>query len=549
MDTTTLILKYLNKNRFKILVLFLSTLVSSSLSSLLLPYFNGLYFDNLTGSIKLENVAKILIILLAVNFISLLVSYMVSIFHNTMNTRLAFDINFDLIDHIQKVPIEYSRQFNSSFLTEQLNSDSNVVSSYFLNLITQGITSLIVLLTTLYLLWKINIAVFLIFLLTIPIYICLYLIFKKPIYKSSLELKNGQSQLFADMYRQLNDISSIKINSLFQPLRKDIIFSFNKFMNSLVKNVKILSFAGTTNSFFINVCNLIILFVGAVGVAKGNITIGKLIIISSYLGTAIGSLQFFIDTSKNYQSVKASLDRLLNHINTPKEENGEIVLESIESISLRNITLAFNGQSIFKNFNVDFNKGKVYAITGKNGRGKTSLINLLSGLYHQYEGQISYNNIPLRELDMYEIRRRIFGVAEQNSLVIQQGFIGNLLYGVSEWNEDNLKELMKGFNFNDRIDLDNPNQTFMNLSGGEAQKSSIIRALLKEPEVLILDEPTSMMDRIGFEFFVSILHSIKEHKIILLITHDDDIKMICDKILNLDVAEFVEMNETEVISI
>lgn len=195
-------------------------LISTGLSSLLLPYYNGRYFDNLTTILSINNATKILLILLTINITSLIISNVVSVFHNTINTRIAFDINLDLIDHIQKVPIEYSRQFNSSFLTEHINSDSNVVSSYFINIITQGVTNLLVLFITMFLLWKINSTIFLVFLLTIPIYVGLYLIFRKPIYNSSFKLKNSQSNLFAEMYRQLNDISSIKMNSLFQPLKK-----------------------------------------------------------------------------------------------------------------------------------------------------------------------------------------------------------------------------------------------------------------------------------------------------------------------------------------
>ncbi|MEK3901641.1 ABC transporter ATP-binding protein [Paenibacillus sp. FSL R7-0179] len=549
MNITTFLLTYLKKNKIRILILFLAMLISTGLSSLLLPYYNGRYFDNLTTILSINNATKILLILLTINITSLIISNVVSVFHNTINTRIAFDINLDLIDHIQKVPIEYSRQFNSSFLTEHINSDSNVVSSYFINIITQGVTNLLVLFITMFLLWKINSTIFLVFLLTIPIYVGLYLIFRKPIYNSSFKLKNSQSNLFAEMYRQLNDISSIKMNSLFQPLKKDVHLSFTDFINKLIKNVKILSLSGSTSNFIISLSNLIMLFIGGIYIVNGSMTIGKLIIISSYLGTAIGSLQFFIENFKSYQSVKASLDRLINHFNIPKEKNGEVVLKHIELISLRNIKLKFNEQIIFKDFNFDFHKGKIYIITGKNGRGKTSLINLLSGLYNQFEGEITYNNIPIDELDMYEIRKGIFGVAEQNSLIVQKGIIENILFGVKDWDENNLKELIKGFNLQDKVLLNESEKKVINLSGGEAQKSSIIRALLKKPDILIFDEPTSMIDKNGFDFFSSLLKSIKEEKIIIIITHDENLMKISDVSLNLDKEYISEISELEALGV
>ncbi|GIP13605.1 hypothetical protein J1TS5_57750 [Paenibacillus macerans] len=329
----------------------------------------------------------------------------------------------------------------------------------------------------------------------------------------------------------MSDIKSIKLNSWFSEYRKNMTKAYSNFFNFVVKFINISTLSTSVNALLLSIVNLITLLIGGIEVINNKITIGELTIIITYINSLVGSFQYFIEQAKNYQTTKVSVDRLENHLKVPLENNGEIKLDHIDYIQLENVSFQYDGKVIIENLSYMFEKGKVYGIIGRNGMGKSTLINLICGIFQDYTGHISYNNLPIEELNLYEIRKKVFGVAEQNQIQFRTDLITSIKFGNNEPDESLLSGMLKGFHLVDKIELESKDS---DLSGGELQKSSIIRALLKDPQVLILDEPTSMMDKNGYNYLISIINEIKTNKIIILITHDNSLKFECDEILDLE---------------
>jgi len=139
---------------------------------------------------------------------------------------------------------------------------------------------------------------------------------------------------------------------------------------------------------------------------------------------------------------------------------------------------------------------------------------------------------------MYEIKLRCIGVTEQEPILIADTLLNNITFG-QKYSNDRLYELIEILNLDNYISsLDNGLETIINekssnISGGEKQKISILRELLKNPEVLIFDEPTSALDSLSKIKLINYLQEIKTDKIIIIISHDEIIKNICDKIINI----------------
>ena len=189
--------------------------------------------------------------------------------------------------------------------------------------------------------------------------------------------------------------------------------------------------------------------------------------------------------------------------------------------------------------NYSLKKGKIYYIKGHNGTGKSTLLNIIIGLIKEFEsGSVYYNNIDMKELDIYKIRRELFSVVPQE-YILEDAELEEILNNITEARElksnlqykgvmDDVHKLIKKINI--KVSKNEKNT----YSGGENQKLSIVKAILKKSEVLIMDEPTSALDIEGTEILKEILMKLKVDKIIILISHEESMEEISDMILDLD---------------
>lgn len=250
-----------------------------------------------------------------------------------------------------------------------------------------------------------------------------------------------------------------------------------------------------------------------------------------------GTVNYYVGVVKSYQSAKVSYDRLKELNNFEEERNGDIFLNSIDRIKVDDISFGYSEKNILQNLNYEFNKGNIYVIVGDNGTGKTTFINILTGIIKEgVEGSIWYNNYLLDDLDMYKIRLNKFYILPQSenmqSVTVEEMLKMNLNLESKEdfdnfISNNDIKLVDYGNDFNIEKYL---NRSMITLSGGEAKKSNLLVSIYKDCEIMILDEPTNELDRKGVEYFKYILQHMKKNRIIILITHDKNILSIADKI-------------------
>lgn len=209
-----------------------------------------------------------------------------------------------------------------------------------------------------------------------------------------------------------------------------------------------------------------------------------------------------------------------------------------KTIKFENINFIYDDNNIvFKNFNNIFNtdKNKIIGITGKSGRGKSSLVKIIMKLYNNYDGNIYIDDINIREIDPTYIRNNITYI-HQNGFLLDRLIIDNIMYGCVNKNlcEENLKIIMSYKNIKqifDNINVYGSNGKLgQSLSGGQRQVINIINGLIKPTKILIIDEPTNALDPNLKKEVIDIIHRFKKYKqSIIIITHDKDVYNIIDE--------------------
>ncbi|HFL3197826.1 TPA: ATP-binding cassette domain-containing protein, partial [Clostridioides difficile] len=303
------------------------------------------------------------------------------------------------------------------------NSDSNTIVNFLISLFTQLMIQIICSLIVLSILFTKNLIFTFIIIVSLPIYLILYFIFDKKLYKTNLIFKEKQNSLFSSMHKQLKSISYIKLNSLFDSLDNELLKGYPKFFNALINYIKCSYCFESIESVISSLFNIILFFYGGILIYNKKLTIGDFIIIKSYYEILLQSVIYFTGVLKSYPDAKVSYNRIFEILDTKLESNGDIRLNDIDSIELKNIAIEFDGRNIINNFNYVFEKGNVYLIKGNNGSGKSTLVKLLLGLYiEEFKGDVIYNNTNIKDIDMYYVRQKLISIMDQEPLLLHSDF-------------------------------------------------------------------------------------------------------------------------------
>jgi len=275
-----------------------------------------------------------------------------------------------------------------------------------------------------------------------------------------------------------------------------------------------------------------------------NSTSQILVKLTIFIGVSYKLIPALIKITSTYQNI-------LNNFNSLKIINQEFnefkveenKLEPIKSfkdeVIFEKISFKFdkNEKFIFKNFTLEINKNEFIGVVGESGKGKSTLINIISGLIEDYEGEIIIDGNYI-DRKKYKWAPSI-GYVSQKTYIINDSLKNNICFSSKKAIDiKKLENSIKKSELNDLFKIKNINQKVsqdgLDLSGGQIQRIGIARALYRDSDILILDEPTSSLDKKTEKKIISIINNLKNKKTIILISHNIDNLKMCDKIINLD---------------
>lgn len=538
MKTVDIFKKYVLKYKFYTLI-FAALSIGIWALSMLMPYITGRYIDTLVKFQRKEEIYVFIKIITVISIAEILITYFKSMVKVKLETKVSFDINYSLLEHVKKLPISYFKDINSSYLTKRINSDSTSSASFIIDNFINIITNFFMFIVVSFLIFKINVSITLLLLIFIPIYVLLYHKFRKPLFDKSYVFNEKQNRFFSKMNEQIFNIRLVKTNSWFNSLGKELKRSFDSLFESTLKYTRVAYLFSNINLTIKRVSSIIIFSVGGIQVMDRSISIGEFTIINTYFSMLLTSTTYFLNLGKNYQEFLGAHTRMKEITDIKIEHNGEKKINKISSIDLKNVNFTYdNNKVILKDFNYNFKKGNIYCVIGENGIGKSTLIDLIIGLKNTYEGDIYYNTDNIRDLDIYSIRESIISVTDQEPSLINNTIKNNLCYGFDSIDHTSIEKWCEKLNILNLINnLPNGFDTVIsekstNLSGGEKQKLSIIKSLIKNPDILILDEPTSALDNESIWILKVVLKEVCSEKIVIIVTHDYTLLDIADCVID-----------------
>ncbi|MHA1972098.1 MAG: ABC transporter ATP-binding protein [Candidatus Hodarchaeales archaeon] len=292
----------------------------------------------------------------------------------------------------------------------------------------------------------------------------------------------------------------------------------------------------------------LILIVGGSAVGVGTLSVGTLVAFLSYLGRITQPIMTLSNFYNNLLSAMAATERIFDILDRepsviPRNNKS---LESVQGkLEFQDVTFAYTDESkpVLKNFNLKIPAKKNYALVGHTGAGKTTVTNLLCRFYDFRDGQILLDGVDIREFEIHSYRQHI-SIIPQDSFLFSGSIRENLLYGNPEATDDEIERALLrvgAFDFVSRIGLDSEvGERGSRLSFGERQLLCFARALISDPEILILDEATSSVDAHTELVIQQSLQNILQNRTAILIAHRLSTVRSADKIIVIDQGKIVE---------
>ncbi len=206
-------------------------------------------------------------------------------------------------------------------------------------------------------------------------------------------------------------------------------------------------------------------------------------------------------------------------------------------LKLNNISFSYDKTPVLKNISFEFEKGKMYCITGKSGAGKTTLLSILSGLANANEGTIEYDGKDISKLDKYKFRSNYIGVIFQSfNLITKFTAAENVVLSmdIAGIKERNKKKKAIELLLSVGLSEEEANRRVLHLSGGQQQRVAIARALSHNPDIILADEPTGNLDVDTQNEIMKIFRQLaQQNKCVILVSHSPDVANMCDEVYRL----------------
>lgn len=532
-----------------LLHIFMASLVYTALGIL-----GAFYFKVLIDSVLIQGLRKTLMTLsvgvIILNIFKVILNGFRSHLLLYLSQRLDIVLLLGYYSHVVELPMKFFNTRNIGEIVSRFNDAEKIRD-------TISSVALIVMIDTIMtfagavILYKQSANLFIITFIMVAMYILIVVFFNGLYKKFNKNQMENNEQFTSHMIESLNGIQTVKV---YCAESKIIRKAEEKFLKLLKSNFTL----NWTNNLQESLKSLIelvginiIIWVGAINVIEGKMTIGTLMSFNTLLGYFFEPLKNLISLQPKIQTAIVAIDRLNEILDLEVEKKAveykKIVPNSLGGdIEINNVSFRYGTRKpVLNNINVSIKKGQKVAFVGSSGSGKTTLSKLLLRLYSPENGKILINNINIDDIQVEKLREKIAYIS-QDTFLFGESIYDNLKLGQEDISLDeviDISERCQAREFIDELPLRYETiieENGSNLSSGQKQRLAIIRAMIRKPDILILDEATSNLDATTEKEISNTIKDICKNMTTIIIAHRLSTIKECDKIFVMDGGKIIE---------
>ncbi len=542
------------KPYWKQFILVLLCIAVSSIFSLMPSILTGKIIDD--GLLGRD--LKLLIIYIAASFGVTLGASLIGVLESYINTWIAQHITFDMRNgmfaHLQKMSQRFFTSNNQGDIITRMTSDIDGIESVVTNTFKSIVSNSLTLIFALIAMFQKNVILAVLGIIIIP----LFVLPTRKAGKTRWTLTREAQSCSDEVNGILNETLSVSGQLLVKLFgrEKQEYDRYEKVNGRMIRLHIKERMAGRwffmTLSTVTNIGPMLLYLVGGILIMKydSNLSVGDITVLVALLGKTYMPVNSLLNIQVDWLRSMALFSRIFDYFDMPveiKNPENPVTPERITGrVEFSHVDFSYNEErQILKDINFKLESGKSMAIVGPSGSGKSTIINLIPRLYDVKGGSVSFDGVDVRDMDL-ELLRKNVGVVSQETYLFNGSIRDNLLYAKPDATEAELIAACEKANIYDfiksqELGFDTPvGNRGLKLSGGEKQRISIARVLLKDPALLIFDEATSALDSISESKIQEAIDPIIKERTSILIAHRLSTILAADEIYVLKDGKIVE---------
>ena len=502
---------------------------------------------------QLEQIKNLCIMLGLIFIFKNILYYISNLTMAYVQSNVITKIRIKLFRHISSLSLSFFNNIKTAELSSILIRDIAGMRVAFSQSLQKIIVEPISIISFIFLLFIINIKFTILVLVIIPISGFFSYKVGQSIRRKSKRTSIQSAGILNIIKETLNNIKIVKIFNLENTENKNFIKENNKYFNLIFNQSKLSHLLTPINETIGLIVGILLIWFGGISVLEdGTMKSEDFIKFILLLFAMLQPIRKLANVNVLFQNGIAAAERVFTIFDNEdkiQESNTPVKIDSFKkSINFKNVNFKYenNNNTILEDINFEIIKGQNIAIVGKSGAGKTTLTDLLPRFYDPTDGDIFVDSLNLKDLALKDLRN-LFGIVTQNVILFNDTIRNNIIQGNENASDDDIAKAIKSSNLEDLIDkLDHGLDTYIGengvkLSGGEKQRLSIARALIKNPDILILDEATASLDSESEKKVHAAIDNLIIDRTVIIIAHRLSTIVNANKILVMDNGKIINV--------
>ncbi len=484
--------------------------------------------EDLSTAEKLTGISQQAIWFLLVSGGIFLFEYLSILVTTYIGGRVVYDVRRQLYDHVLKLPMSFFDRHPSGQITTRITSDTQNVQEFFTSVITSIVNDVFLLVGVILMMWNISSRLFLDIIYIFPIIVVAMAAFRYFDIKAYRAVRTGIAKINAYIAENLAGMPVIKLFNAEDYKKKEFDAINRELYKARMNQLYVFGIFRPLISFLYYLTLSLIIWFGSKYILGRALNFGDLYAFVSYIDTFMRPIE---DLSEKYdiiQNTIASGEKIFALLDEPQEEQGnEDGKRDVTNgvIEFKDVWFTYdNKRWILQNVNLHFRPGELVAIVGETGAGKTTIMNLINGMYRAQKGKILIDGVPINEYNIHQLRKQVSAVP-QDVVLFSGSLLDNIRLFHDEIPEDKVYkalEKVEALEIIQRL----PKGIYTEIvergkgiSAGERQLIALARSILFGAKVFILDEATSNID-VGTEHRIQkAVRELSKDNTVIMIAH------------------------------
>ena len=499
------------------------------IASMAIPYVFGNIIDLIVIK-DLQLVLKFTLISLFLNIFQSLSSILEEWIGNILSIDCSNSIKEVMFSKILDTRYEFLNSYGEGELVSRIENTGEKIVGFYIELFSSIVMIIFSIIISAYIMIRISLKLFIIAIILLPLTYGINHIFKSTIISKQRDYIAKLDAYSDYLIDTISNLTGIKLNNLERIFKGNYKNKLQDLKNVSMSNLKINMTVTSIQDLITIILSSLILFISARLIILGNLTLGNIVAFSSYMEKLHSSIKKIGDLNLSFNEVIVDLERykkIMDHDSEKKTDGKK--LSKVTSLKFKNVSFKYDDEYILKDFSFEISKPGLYAIVGENGSGKTTIFNLISKLYTNYEGEILINDNEISDIKEEDLRNEVL-LIESKPFILRENLSSNItLLEKKKVDSPHLEKIIRFLGL-ERIENHSIKNLKDALSKGEQQKIQLARIMLAQQSLILLDEVLSGLDQEMKKKAISKIKKRSKNSIVVIISHGNEIQRICDGI-------------------